>query len=279
MPIGYYRIDCQAIDDDTIFECDTAHFVNIARKANIESFQYMTAQLRHGEVVHAYGTGEDNARYLDEEGTEVAPLLMLSCGRRRVHVRLPYFGTTDSIDGWMTCGAWMVPMKMYNERPFQLLTSNFTTNRRGLAIFSWELRDGPFNIQHRLNVGSALCPEWMLPTIATSAFQFTSALGYLDLARINVPRVPRLWQPRGSAGDYTLVRQLEYVLVLGGGEWRQHRLLEPLRGHIGFVALHGRHTDAEIRVTSMKIVQNVEILASQQEYYDHLEDDDLQHLE
>jgi hypothetical protein len=294
MPIGYYRIDCQEIDDDALLEFDTVHFVNVTRKTNIESFPYMIAQLRHGEVVHVYGTGENNARFHNEEGTEVAPLLMLSSGRRRVHVRLPYFGTTDDISGWMTAGAWMVPMKMYNERPFQLLTSNFTIDRRGFASFSWDPRDGPLTVHQRLNVESALCPVWMLPTIATSAFQFTSALGYLDLARIIVPRAPRLWQPRGRAGDYTLVRRLEEALLLGGGEWRQQRIRERSAGAHGFMralndeatiqnwrgpagtvseGLPSGLTDAEVRLTSMTIASNAEFLASLQEHNRHMEDD------
>ena len=89
MPIGYYRIDCQKVCEDALLEFDTVHFVNVTRRTDIESLPYMIAQLRHGEVVHVYGTGESNARFFNEEGTEVAPLLMLSSGRRRVHVRLP----------------------------------------------------------------------------------------------------------------------------------------------------------------------------------------------
>jgi hypothetical protein len=271
MPIGYYRIDCQAVEGDTLYEFDTVHFINITRKIHIEPFPYMVAQLRHGEVVHVYGTGEDNARFYDEEGTEVAPLASLRNGRRRVHVRLPYFGTTDDICGWMTAGAWMVPMQMRNERPFQLLTSEFITNRRGIATFSWDLRDGPFTIERQLNDGSALRPAWMLPTIASSAFQFTSALGYLDIARIVVPRYPRQWQPRGRAEDYNLVRRLEGLLLMYGGAQREQRRL--------FVTRASMTRDANIRMTSSTIARSVETLATQQSDYNHLEDDDLQHLE
>jgi hypothetical protein len=111
----------------------------------------------------------------------------------------------------------------------------------------------------------------------TSAFQFTSALGYLDLARIIVPRAPRLWQPRGRAGDYALVRRLEEALLLGGGEWRQHRIRERLVGAHGLrralndqattagaaiEGLPGGLTDAEVRLTSMSIASNAEFLAS-----------------
>jgi hypothetical protein len=184
-------------------------------------------------------------------------------------------------------------MKRYNERPFQLLTSNFTVDCRGFASFSWDPRDGPFTVHQRLNVESALCPVWMLPTIMTSAFQFTSALGYLDLARIIVPRAPRLWQPRGRAGDYALVRQLEEALLLGGGVWRQHRIHARLTGALGLrralnnqtttaVAdiggIPGGLTDAEVRLTSMSIASNAEFLASLQEHYPehnrHVDDDD-----
>ena len=117
MPIGYYRIDLPAIEVDTLYEFDTVHFINVTKKLEIESCPYMVAQLHHGEVVHVYGAGEDNASFFNEEGSEVAPLATLSNGRRRVHVRLPYFGTTDEIDGWMTVGSWVVPMKMYRDRP------------------------------------------------------------------------------------------------------------------------------------------------------------------
>jgi hypothetical protein len=279
MPIGYYRIDCQAIEGDTLYEFDTVHFVNITRKTHIEPFPYMVAQLRHGEVVHVYGTGEDNARFYDEEGTEVAPLMSLRSGRRRVHVRLPYFGTTDDICGWMTAGAWMVPMQMYSERPFQLLTSEFTTNRRGIAAFSWDLRDGPFTIELQLNDGSALRPAWMLPTIASSAFQFSSALGYLDIACIAVPRSPRQWQPRGRAEDYNLVRRLEGLLLIYGGAQREQRQYIDNPRRPPFVTSTSMARSANIRMISSTIAQSVETLAAQQSDYNHLEDDDLQHLE
>ena len=279
MPIGYYRVDCQAIESDTLYEFDTVHFVNITRRVHIEPFPYMVAQLRHGEVVHVYGTGEDNARFHDEEGTEVAPLASLRSGRRRVHVRLPYFGTTDDICGWMTAGAWMVPMQMASERPFQLLTSTFMTNRRGITTFSWDLRDGPFTIALQLNDGSALRPSWMLPTIGTSAFQFSSALGYLDIAYITVPRSPRQWQPRGSGEDYNLVRRLEGQLLLYGGAHRERRqyIDDPTR--LPRVTAAGADWSRDIREASMSTAQSVRALAAQQSDYNHLEDDDLQHLE
>jgi hypothetical protein len=171
----------------------------------------------------------------------------------------------------------MVPMKMYNERPFQLLTSEFITNRRGFATFSWDLRDGPFTIEHQLNSGSALRPAWMLPTIASSAFQFTSALGYLDIARIVVPRYPRQWQPRGRAEDYNLVRRLEGLLLrYGGAQREQRRLLLPEHPETTFAT---RDTNVNARMASMTIALSVETLAIQQGDYNHLEDDDLQHLE
>ena len=58
MPIGYYRIDLPAIEIDTLYEFENIHFINITRKISIGCFPYMVAQLRHGEVVHVYGTGE-----------------------------------------------------------------------------------------------------------------------------------------------------------------------------------------------------------------------------
>ena len=78
MPIGYYRIDLPVIEGDTLYDFDTVHFINVTRQLSIEAFPYMVAQLRHGEVVHAYGTGENSASFLDEEGIEVAPLATLN---------------------------------------------------------------------------------------------------------------------------------------------------------------------------------------------------------
>ena len=287
MPIGYYRIDCQRVCEDTLLEFDTVHFVNVTRKTNIKSLPYMIAQLRHGEVVHVYGTGENNANFHNEEGTEVAPLLMLRNGRRRVHVQLPYFDTTDQIRGWMTAGAWMVPMKMCNARPFQLLTSNFTADCRGATSFSWDRRDGPFMIHQQLNAESALCPAWMLPVTTTSAFQFTSALGYLDIARMTIPRTPRLWQPRGRAEDYELVRNLEGALLEGGGVWTRNRVLTRLTNdsnHRRNLEAGGlqpafsipdqlrRRNDAEVQLNSRSIASNADTLARLQEHY--WDDDD-----
>ena len=237
-------------------------------------FPLYDAQLRHGEVVHVYGTGENSASFFNEEGMEVAPLASLSNGRRRVHVRLPYFGTPDEICGWMTAGSWMVPMKMYQDRPFQLLTAEFTMDRRGYAPFSWDSNDGPFTIGHRLNIGSSLGPAWMLPTIASSAFQLTSALGYLDIVQLVISRCPRQWQPRGRAEDYSLVRDLEEVLLRNGGAWRQHRLRE----QSGYVQMHFPEFRAIAR-TNLALARSATILAVQQGDYNHLEDDDLQHLD
>jgi hypothetical protein len=281
MPIGYYRVDCQSIEGDTLYEFDTVHFVNITRRVHIEPFPYMVAQLRHGEVVHVYGTGVDNARFYDEEGTEVAPLASLRNGRRRVHVRLPYFGTTNDICGWMTAGAWMVPMQMTSERPFQLLTSKFMTNSQGITYFSWDLRDGPFIIALQLNDGSALNPAWMLPTVASSAFQFSSALGYLDIDYITIPRLPRLWQPRGSGEDYDRVSRLEGQLLLYGGAHREaiQATTESRRRYIQQNRARTLSRSRYIHEISMSTSQSVRTLAAQQNDYNHLEDDDLQHLE
>jgi hypothetical protein len=281
MPIGYYRVDCQSIESDTLYEFDTVHFVNIARRVHIEPFPYMVAQLRHGEVVHVYGTGEGSARFYDEDGTEVAPLVSLRNGRRRVHVRLPYFGTTNDICGWMTAGAWMVPMQMTSERPLQLLTSKFMTNRQGITYFSWDLRDGPFTIALQLNDGSALNPAWMLPTIASSAFHFSSALGYLDIAYITVPRLPRQWQPRGSGEDYDRVSRLEGQLLLYGGAHREARQYtdDPTRPPWVTTGRSDRSRSRYIHAISTTTAQSARTLAAQQNDYNHLEDDDLQHLE
>ena len=172
----------------------------------------------------------------------------------------------------------MVPMQMACERPFQLLTSTFMTNRRGITAFSWDLRDGPFTIALQLNDGSALRPSWMLPTIASSAFQFSSALGYLDIAYITVPRSPRQWQPRGSGEDYNLVRRLEGQLLLYGGAHREarHYIDDPARPPSVTRTSDRRRYIHEI---SMSTAQSVGTLAAQQSDYNHLEDDDLQHLE
>ena len=282
MPIGYYRIDCQRAYGDTLLEFDTVHFVNVTRKTDIMPLPYMVAQLRHGEVVHVYGTGENNASFHNEEGTEVAPLLTLRNGRRRVHVNLPYFDTTDQIRGWMTAGAWMVPMAMCNLRPFQRLTSHFTVNCRGYTSFSWDRRDGPFMIPQQLNAESVLRPGWMLPVLATSAFQFTSALGYLDIARMTIPRRPRLRQPSGSAEDYELARNLERALLEGGGVWTRNRVLTRLTNdsnHRRNLEAGGqqpalsipdqlrRRNDDEVHLNSTTIALNADILARLQEHY------------
>ena len=289
MPIGYYRIDCQRVCGDTLLEFDTVHFVNVTRKTDIMPLPYMVAQLRHGEVVHVYGTGENNASFHNEEGTEVAPLLTLRNGRRRVHVKLPYFDTTDQIRGWMTAGAWMVPMRMCNVRPFQRLTSYFTVNRRGYTSFSWDRRDGPFTVPHQLNSESVLCPARMLPVPAASAFQFSSALGYLDIARMTIPRRPRLWQPSGRAEDYELVRNLEGALLEGGGVWTRNRVLTRLTNdsnHRRNLEAGGqqpafsipdqlrRRNDAEVQLNSRSIASNADTLARLQEHYWDDDDDD-----
>ena len=173
----------------------------------------------------------------------------------------------------------MVPMQMYSERLFQSLTSEFTTNRRGITAFSWDLRDGPFTIELQLNDGSALRPSWMLPTIASSAFQFSSALGYLDIAYITVPRSPRQWQPRGSGEDYNRVRRLEGQLLLYGGAHREARqyIDDPTRPP--WVTTRMSDRSRYIHEISMSTAQSVGTLAAQQSDYNHLEDDDLQHLE
>ena len=95
MPTGYYRIDLPTIEPDNLYEFETVHFINVNRKLNIGGFPHLVAQLRHGEIVHVYGTGENSASLLDDEGTEVAPLATLAGGRRRAHVRLPYFGAAN----------------------------------------------------------------------------------------------------------------------------------------------------------------------------------------
>ena len=278
MPIGYYRIDCQVIEGDTLYEFDTVHFVNITSKVHIEP-SYVVAQLRHGEVVHVYGTGEHNTSVYDEQGTEVAPLASLRNGRKRVHVRLPYFGTTDAICGWMTAGAWMVPMQMSSERPFQLLTSDFLTNRQGITFFSWDLRDGPFTLSIHLNDNSALNPTWMPPTRTPSAFQFSSALGYLDIANITVPRSRRIWQPRGSGDDYDRVSRLEGQLLLYGGAHTEARQYFEDPTLYPWVITRMTVRSGYVQALSVATAGSVRTLAAQQINYNYLEDDDLQHLE
>ena len=141
-------------------------------------------------------------------------------------------------------------------------------------MHSWDPNDGPFTIDQRLNNGLSLNPAWMLPTIASSAFQFTSALGYLDIAQLVIPRCPRHWQPRGRAEDYSLVRDLEEVLLRSGGAWRQHRL----RDRSDYAQLHLPEFRA-IASTNLTLAQSVAILAVQQGDYNHSEDDDLLHLD
>jgi hypothetical protein len=282
MPIGYYRIDLPAIEVDTLYEFDTVHFINVTKKLEIESCPYMVAQLHHGEVVHVYGAGEDNASFFNEEGSEVAPLATLSNGRRRVHVRLPYFGTTDEIDGWMTVGSWMVPMKMYRDRPFQPLTSDFRVDPLGCASFSWDWDNGPFTIEHRLNTGSSLNSEVMIPTMAPSAFQFTSALGYLDVARLVIPRHPRHFQPRGTEGYYDFVGDLEELLLRNGGAWWQHRSRELPGYEQRLSEVRAMHLSRSITIINLAISERVTDLALQQRdltlWNDGLNDDP-QHLE
>ena len=114
----------------------------------------------------------------------------------------------------------------------------------------------------------------MLPSVAPSAFQFTSALGYLDIARIIIPHHPRQWQPRGTAEDFSYLRDLEEVLLRDGAAWRQHRRTE-------------QSGDTQVRFTAWSAIANSNLalarsatmLAFQQDDYNHLEDDDLQHLE
>jgi hypothetical protein len=173
----------------------------------------------------------------------------------------------------------MVPMQMTSERPFQLPTAKFMTNRQGITYFSWDLRDGPFTIALQLNDGSALNPAWMLPTIASSAFQFSSALGYLDIAYITVPRLPRQWQPRGSGEDYDRVSRLEGQLLLYGGAHREAKQYTDDPTRPPWVITRMSDRSRYIHEISMSTAQSVRILAAQQNDYNHLEDDDLQHLE
>ena len=207
-----------------------------------------------------------------------------------MHVRLPYFGTTDAICGWMTAGAWMVPMQMISERPFQRLISKFLTNRQGITYFSWDLRDGPFTLSIQLNDDSALNPAWMIPTSAPSAFQFSSALGYLDIAHITVPRSPRIWQPRGSGEDYDRVSRLEGQLLLYGGAHREARqyIEDPTLGYyLGdyqnsetpWVITRMAVRSGYIHAISIATSESARTLAARQTNYNYLEDDDLQYLE
>ena len=174
----------------------------------------------------------------------------------------------------------MVPMQMSSERPFQRLISKFLTNRQGITYFSWDLRDGPFTVTLQLNDDSALNPAWMLPTTASSAFKFSSALGYLDIAYITVPRSPRLWQPRGSGDDYDRVSRLEGQLLLYGGAHREaiQDTAESRRRYIQQNRARTVSRSRYIHEISMSTSQSARTLAAQQNDYNHLEDDDLQHL-
>ena len=225
LQIGYYRINLPATEPDNLYEFETIHFINVNGKLNIGGFPHLIAQLRHGEIVHVYGTRGDSASFFDDEGTEVAPLATLAGGRRRAHVRLPYFGAANEKCGWMTVGSWMVPMEMRQDRPFQLLTADFTVDKRGRTYFSWDPNHGPLDVGRRLNHGSELSPS-RRTVLGSSAFQFTSAIGYLDAILLNVPRWPRRWQPRGARDDYILEMELEEVLLRNGGTWRQLQRLE-----------------------------------------------------
>ena len=57
LPIGYYRINLSIIEPDNLYEFETVHFINITGQLNI-GHNYLVAQLRHGEIVHVYGTGD-----------------------------------------------------------------------------------------------------------------------------------------------------------------------------------------------------------------------------
>ena len=136
IPIGHYRIDCHRVDEETIYEMDTVHFVNVQNKVEIEYSPTVRAQLRHGEIVHVYGTGEGNARVFDEVNNEVAPIAIAECGRKRVHVRVPYFGRPTDLSGWMTAGSWMVPVIFDYDRPYRALDWNFTMDKHGQTYLS-----------------------------------------------------------------------------------------------------------------------------------------------
>ena len=151
-------------------------------------------------------------------------------------------------------------------------------DRRGYAPFSWDSNDGPFTIGHRLNIGSSLGPAWMLPTIASSAFQLTSALGYLDIVQLVISRCPRQWQPRGRAEDYSNVEDLEEIMLVDGGAWERHRLFRrPDVQH--FPGVRALLLSRDIATINLAISENVTALAVEQNDYNHLEDDDFQQLD
>ena len=272
LQIGYYRINLPATEPDNLYEFETIHFINVNGKLNIGGFPHLVAQLRHGEIVHVYGTGENSASLLDDEGTEVAPLATLAGGRRRAHVRLPYFGAANEKCGWMTAGSWMVPMEMCQDRPFQLLTADFTVDLRGRTFFSWDPNNGPLDIDQRLNTGSCLSPS-RRTVLGSSAFQFTSAIGYLDAILLNIPRWPRRWQPRGARGDYILGIELEEVLLRNGGTWRQLRRLEASD-------YRDYHLPDFIAISTLNytLAQSVALQAVHQGDYNDLEDGEPQPL-
>ena len=119
----------------------------------------------------------------------------------------------------------------------------------------------------------------MLPTIASSAFQFTSALGYLDIAQLVIPRHPRHWQPRGRAEDYSNVGDLEEILLRNGGAWWQHRSRERPGYEQHFPEVRAMLLSRDITTINLAISEKVTGLAVEQRDYNHLEDDNLQHLE
>ena len=247
IPVGFYRIDCHKSGGDLLYEMDTVHFLNVQNKVEIRYSPTMRAQLRHGEIVHAYGTGEENAGVFDEDDNEVAPLAIAECGRKRVHVRIPYFGSSTNLTGWITAGSWMVPVCFDCVRPFRPLSATFTMNSKGKTFVSWDPLDGLFVLEGKLNAGSQMLPEWALPVFISSAFQFTSAIGHLDLVRIFLPRLhvyhqlrayptPGLGGPSSSRTDFMAMNTLEETLRFGNGAHGRIIRLKYLRGTLGRLA-------------------------------------------
>ena len=118
--------------------------------------------------------------------------------------------------------------------------------------------------------------------MAPSAFQFTSALGYLDVAQLVIPRHPRHFQPRGTEGYYDFVGDLEELLLRNGGAWWQHRSRELPGYEQRLSEVRAMHLSRSITTINLAISERVTDLALQQRDLNLWNDglnDDPQHLE
>ena len=116
-------------------------------------------------------------------------------------------------------------------------------------------------------MGPRYTQNGMAPAMGTSCFQLTSDLGYLDIEQLVIPRHFCLWQPRGRAEIFYRVQDMEEILMRHGGAWWRHRF-------------RIRFPEAALAVIrNLAVAQCVTALAIEQGEYNHLEDDDPQHLE